>query len=156
MGNIIKWVALPRCPPSRALGHCQREMQPATSAMASDEAKAVLSSCWAGSSSVSLRIIRKCSKTWGREEACRSWPSPSIKLSLSFTPTHTQFFQPLGWTSSPERVAGNRTLLPEATGQKGTENFLGSKLRQEAKLGPGEAGLELQEYNCTTTNTLAH
>ena len=31
--------AVPRCPPSRALGHYQRETQPATSAVASDEAK---------------------------------------------------------------------------------------------------------------------
>lgn len=37
--------AVPRCPPSRALGHYQREVQAATSAVASDEAEAVLSRC---------------------------------------------------------------------------------------------------------------
>lgn len=114
---------VPRCPPSRALGHYQREMQPATSAVASDEAEVMLSSCWAHSSSVSLRIIKGSLKTQlhGGEVTFRSWPSPSKKKkNLSSTPIHTQFLQSLRWISSPQMVTGDRTLFPEATGQRGT------------------------------------
>lgn len=68
---------------------------------------------------------------WG---CCRPRPSPWIKHILSSTAFHTQFLQPLGWTSSPLRVIGDRTtLLPGVTGHRGTRNCLCSKLRQETK-----------------------
>lgn len=111
--------AFPRCPPRRALGHCQRETQPATSATASDEAEAVLSSSRACSSSIPLRTIRKSSETQLHGgEGMRTLALSSVKHCLSSTLTYFQFLQPLGCTSSLQIGHSFQKLLAKETPEK--------------------------------------
>lgn len=54
-----------------------------------------------------------------------------------FTPIHTQFLQPLGWTSSlqtvtPDKDTPSRSYWPKRRQKK----ILNSKLRQEPKMAP--------------------
>lgn len=98
-GNIIPWGAwaIPRCPPSRASGHCQWEEQPATPAMA----------WWLSHSLLLLVPVRKVQK----HIYTRGGGMQTLDLPFSqtvFTPIHTQFLQPPGWTSSLQTVRPKR------------------------------------------------
>lgn len=131
-GSIIlggAW-AISRCPPSRALGHCQWEEQPAIPACSS------------------LLLWEKFRNTFTPgEEACRPWTSPSAKRSS--LPSIPNSSSPLGGQAHYRRWLRTGRSLQKLLAKEAPENFLNSQLRQE----PKTAAQRLQKHHCTTTST---
>lgn len=154
MGNTVKYGegqkpwTIHRYPPTWVLGQYQREKQPATSAMASDEAKAILPSYRGCSSCIPLRLFKESSETTIWVGVGVHTGHPFYKHILYSNPW--QFLQSLGWTVCLELGHSFQKPLAEEA-----ENFLCSKLRQASKLDSPEGGLKPQEHNCTRKHTPA-